>query len=90
MPVIDNADRHRFELEEDGEIAFADYRLQGDTVVLPHVEAPPALRGTGAAARLMEGALSIIRGRGQRVTPLCSYADAYIRRHREWQDLLAP
>lgn len=90
MAVTDNAARHRFELAEGGEVAFADYRLRGDTVVIPHVEAPHALRGTGAAGRLMEGVLTMIRERGQRVTPLCSYADAYIRRHREWQDLLAP
>lgn len=90
MSVIDNAGKHRFELEEGGEVAFADYRLRGDTVVIPHVEAPPALRGTGAAGRLMEGTLAMIRERGQKVIPSCPYADAYIRRHSGWQDLVAP
>jgi len=86
--VVDNPPAHRFELEEQGQIAFADYRLSGDRVVIAHVEAPRPLRGTGAAGRLMEGALTIVRARGQKVTPLCSYADAYIRRHKGWQDLL--
>jgi predicted GNAT family acetyltransferase len=87
--VTDNAAESRFELEEQGEVAFADYRRRGEVLVIPHVEAPMALRGTGAAARLMEGALEIVRQRGEKVIPTCSYAAAYIRRHKQWQDLLA-
>ena len=87
--VIDNTARARFELEEAGLTAFADYRIRGDVLVIPHVEAPTALRGTGAAGRLTEGLLRIVRSRGQKVIPSCPYADAYIRRHKEWQDLLA-
>ena len=87
--VTDNQADHRFVLVEQGETAFATYRLRGDTVVIPHVEAPAALRGTGAAGRLMEGVLGLVRERGLKVEPLCSYADAYIRRHGEWRDLLA-
>jgi hypothetical protein len=87
--VRDNAERKRYELTEDGRLAWADYHRNGDVVVLPHIEADPALRGTGAAGRLMEGVLANIRAEGLKVTPLCSYAVAYIRRHREHQDLLA-
>ncbi len=52
------------------------------------MEAAPALRGTGAAGRLMEGVLASARAEGLRVVPLCSYAAAYIRRHPEHHDLL--
>lgn len=90
MSVIDNAALHRFELEEQGQVAFADYRMRGPRLMeIPHVEAPLALRGTGAAGRLMEGVLTRARERGWRVVPSCPYADAYIRRHGEWLDLLA-
>lgn len=87
--VVDNPARQRFELEEQGLVAFADYRREDGRLLLPHVEAPHALRGTGAAGRLMEGLLSIVRERDLKVTPLCSYAAAYIQRHKEHQDLLA-
>ena len=87
--VVDNLERSRFELEEQGLVAFADYRLQGERLVIPHVEAPPALRGTGAAGRLMAGLLDIVRQRGLRVVPVCPYAAVFIRRHTEYQDLLA-
>ena len=86
--VSDNVAEGRFELVEQGMTAFADYRLSDSRLVIPHVEAPPALRGTGTAGRLMEGVLTQARARGLKVVPLCGYAAAYIRRHREWQDLL--
>ncbi len=86
--VTDNAARSRFELAEADGVAFADYRRDAGRMVIPHVEAPEALRGTGAAGRLMEGVLSIARQEGLKVVPLCSYAAAYIRRHAEHQDLL--
>jgi hypothetical protein len=86
--VIDNSEGRRFELAMDGELAFADYRLAGDVVRITHVETPLALRGGGVASRLMAGALAIIRGRGQKVKPVCPYAVAYIKRHPAEQDLL--
>jgi len=87
--VVDNPDRHRFELIEDGQTAFADYRRSGDQLILPHVEAPPALRGKGTAGRLMAGVLELARARGLKVVPVCPYAVAYIRRNPQYQDLLA-
>jgi predicted GNAT family acetyltransferase len=86
--VVDNPGKGRFELEEQGLVAFADYRLEGGRLVIPHVEAPPALRGTGTAGRLMTGLLEEARSRGLKVVPLCPYADAFIRRHPEYQDLV--
>lgn len=87
--VTDNTQQRRFELEEQGEIAFADYSLAGDTLVLPHVEAPNALRGTGAAGRLMDGVVAQARERNLKLRPLCSYAVAWLKRHPEHNDLLA-
>ncbi len=87
--VVDNTARHRFELTEQGLTAFADYRLDGVRLVIPHVEAPPALRGTGAAGRLMTGVLDQVRERGLKVVPVCPYAKVFIQRHPEYRDLVA-
>jgi predicted GNAT family acetyltransferase len=87
--VVDNLEKSRFELEEQGLVAFADYRLDGGRLVIPHVEAPPALRGTGTAGRLMGGVLDEARRRGLKVVPVCPYAAAFIQRHPEYQDLVA-
>lgn len=87
--VRDNREKGRFELEEGGAVAFADYRREGGTLVIRYVEAPPILRGTGAAGRLMQGVMEIARAEGMKVVPRCGYAAAWIRRHKEWHGLLA-
>jgi len=86
--IRDNADRHRFELERNGQIAFATYERRGSYLVIRHVEAAIPLRGTGAAGDLMRGVAEIARSEGRKITPLCGYAFAWIRRHREYSDLL--
>ncbi|MDB5461317.1 MAG: N-acetyltransferase [Caulobacteraceae bacterium] len=88
--VIDNEGRHRFELPVDGQVVFASYRREPGHWVITYVEAPPALRGTGAAGRLMQGVLDEARARGVTVTPLCDYARAYMKRHPQYADLFAP
>ena len=86
--IFDNTALSRFELEEEGELAFADYRLEDNLLILPHVEAEPALRGKGTAGRLMGGLLELAREKGWKVRPICGYAAAYIERHPEFKELL--
>ncbi|MEO8926973.1 MAG: GNAT family N-acetyltransferase [Caulobacteraceae bacterium] len=86
-PIHDNPAAHRFELEEAGHIVFADYRRAAGRLILDHVEAPPPLRGSGAAGRLMEGVVAEARREGLKITPLCGYAAAWLRRHTEHADL---
>ncbi len=90
-PVVDDRDHDRYELTENGHVAFADYRRKAGTnvIVIPHVEAPEALRGTGAAGRLMEGVAAHARAEGLKIVPSCPYADAWFKRHPDEADLLA-
>ncbi len=87
--VTDNQARHRFELTVDGETAFALYRREPGHIAITYVEAPVALRGTGAAGRLMQGVVDQARAEGVKVTPICGYAVAWMKRHPEYGDLLA-
>lgn len=84
----DNVAAHRFELDVEGHIAFADYRRQGERLVIDHVETPVALRGAGVASQVMQGVADTARGQGLKVLPLCSYAVAWFQRHPEQADLL--
>jgi uncharacterized protein len=86
--IRDNAEKGRFELEIDGQVVFASYRRQGPRLAIYHVEAPPKLRGTGAAGRLMQGVCDIARNEGRKVVPFCGYASAWIRCHRAYSDVL--
>ncbi|HEY1752202.1 MAG TPA: GNAT family N-acetyltransferase [Caulobacteraceae bacterium] len=84
MPdVKDNPQKSRFEMVEDGQVVFADYRREGRRIFIDHVEAPIALRGAGAAGRFMEGLVAEARREGAMLVPICSYAVAWLRRHPE-------
>ncbi len=87
--VKNNVAKSRYELEVDGEIVFGDYRRQGEVLAVTHVEAPEALRGSGAAGRFMQGLMETARAEGFTVKPLCGYAAAWLRRHPEYADLTA-
>ena len=84
----DNVALQRFEWTEGGHVAFADYVRQGGLLVLPHVEAPAALHGTGAAGRLMQALADHARANGLKLRPVCSYAVAWLQRHADQADLL--
>lgn len=88
--VRDDPARRRFELELDGELAFVDYRRDGRKLLLTHAEVPPALRGGGVGSALVKGTLALVRERGEKVVPLCSFVAHYMERHPEVQDLLWP
>ncbi|MFN6998378.1 MAG: GNAT family N-acetyltransferase [Aquincola tertiaricarbonis] len=79
----------RFEAIVDGLRCEADYQLDGTTMLMTHTGVPRELEGRGIAAQLVKAALAWAREQGLRVRPLCSYVDAYMRRHTEWQDLRA-
>jgi len=84
----DNPAQNRFELEVDGKVVYANYRRNGSTLYIPYVEAPPSLRGTGAAGRLMQGVMERARAEGLKVVPICSYAALWVRRHKEFHDVV--
>lgn len=86
--MIDNDDKHRFEAEENGKLVFANYREHDGRYLLTHVEADPALRGTGAAARLMEAIVAHARANNLKLVPRCSYAVAWFARHPDASDLI--
>jgi predicted GNAT family acetyltransferase len=65
--VRDNKSQHRFELDVEGTVAFANYRLTPGTVIITHTETPRALRGRGIASELVGGALELIRADGLKV-----------------------
>lgn len=85
--ISNNTARHRYELEEEGQVAFADYRLEGNMLYIKHVESPTELRGKGTAGRLMEGIANESRTQGYKIIPICGYAAAWLKRHDEYKDI---
>ncbi len=71
----------RFELDTGTAVAFANYRLESQTLFIDYVEAPPVLRGTGAAGRLMQHIADLAQTKGYKMVPICGYAAAWISRN---------
>ena len=79
----------RYEMDEEGLTSYADYRLQGDRMYLDYVFSPVPLRGTGASGRLMAALAADARAKRLKITPICGYAAAWLRRSHEFRDLVA-
>jgi len=79
----------RYELDEQGLTTYADYRRTGDRLYIDYVFAPPALRGSGASGRLMTAVSQAARAEGLKITPICGYAAAWLRRSAEFRDLVS-
>jgi hypothetical protein len=88
LAVIDQADRSRYELVLDGTVVgYAPYSVDGDVMTLPHIETAAPHRGKNFAARLMGGIVDDARYRSLHIRPLCGYADAYLQRQPDTDDL---
>lgn len=85
----DNKSLSRFELEVNGSIAFATYSLNGKTLSIDYVFAPEELRGTGAAGKLMEEVSQYAKKENLKIIPICGYAAVWLKKHKEYRDLLA-
>ncbi|MGN6580332.1 MAG: GNAT family N-acetyltransferase [Bordetella sp.] len=89
IDITHDESRGRFACIVDGYHCELDYRVDGQRMVILHTGVPHQVGGRGIAADLTCAALDTARSRGWKVLPLCSYAEAYVRRHPEYSDLLA-
>lgn len=87
--LTDNAGANRYEMPVDGGLAFVAYRRNGDVLTLDHAEVPSVLEGKGLGSRLVKATLDDVRERGLKVVPRCGFIRAYMRRHPEYDDLVA-
>ena len=89
--VTDNPDLGRFELRVDGEVAgYSEYLPAGESVIVAHTEIESGHEGEGLGSTLVAATLDAIRASGKTVIPTCPFTAAFIRRHREYVDMVAP
>jgi predicted GNAT family acetyltransferase len=89
IQVKHDPDSHRFLASVDGVQAELDYESAAGVMRLTHTGVPSAIGGRGVAAELVRTALEHARAEGLKVVPACSYVAAYIKRHPEYEDLMA-
>jgi len=87
--VVHDTAGHRFTVQMDGHEAELVYVPEDGAIAIVHTGVPTEIGGLGVAADLVKAALEFARAQGLKVAPRCSYAEAYVRKHREYDDLLA-
>jgi len=80
---------HRLELKTEGSIAFIKYKLLRNELFLIHTEVPPALEGKGVGTALVQKTLQFAKDNNYKIVPLCPFVQAYLKRHPEWNVLVA-
>jgi len=88
LDVRNNHDKHRFEVQIDGQLAMIEYMEREGMIIFTHAEVPPALEGQGIASRMAHVALEYAAAQQLKVLPLCPFVASYIRRHPQYQPLV--
>jgi predicted GNAT family acetyltransferase len=89
--VTDNRELAHYEVRVDDQLAgFIHYRAASGVVTMMHTEVDAGLQRRGIGSALVAGALDDVRARGLKVRPQCPFVAAYIERHPEYAELVAP
>lgn len=87
--VRDDPANARYEVVVDGESAGgAYYQLSDERVVFTHTEVDPKWGGKGVGSTLAQFALEDVRATGRQAIPICPFIVDYLRRHREYLDIV--
>ncbi|GAA4925066.1 GNAT family N-acetyltransferase [Mucilaginibacter defluvii] len=89
IELINNEPIHNFELHVDGHRAFVDYLKKNDKYYLIHTEVPQELEGKGIASALVEKVFEYIEQHNSKIVPLCVYVQSFLKRHTEWNRVVA-
>jgi predicted GNAT family acetyltransferase len=90
-PVFANdTGARRYRMSVGGEeVGYVEYDPVGSaSLLIKHTEVAPAHEGKGYAAALVRHVLEDLRARGMTVIPICPYTMGFVRRHREYLDVV--
>ena len=91
LTVVDNPDRSRYELRDDGHlVGFTEYHERDDGVlVFPHTVITVPKRGAGYGSTLVQGALDDVRAKGRTIVAECPFVKQFLGEHPDYADLEA-
>ena len=91
LRIINKPDQHRYEASADNVLAaYCEYNLVGDAIMFTHTEVLPEHEGKGYGSTLARFVLDDARGQGKHVIPVCQFIAGFLRKHREYVDLVRP
>ncbi|WP_345947534.1 GNAT family N-acetyltransferase [Mucilaginibacter sp. PAMB04274] len=89
IELVNNEAIHNFELVVDGYRSFIDYKIKDEKIYLIHTEVPAELKGKGVAEAIVEKTFNYIEQHHLKLVPMCTYVQVYLKRHPQWNRLLA-
>ncbi len=81
---------NRLELEVQGITAFIKYKLSNEMLFLIHTEVASGLEGKSVGSAIVHKALQYAKDSNYKVVPICPFVQSYLKRHKEWGDIIAP
>ena len=87
--VENNRAEEQFETTVDGHRGVLTYSEHGGKLYLLHTSVDDALEGKGVGSALVRTAAEYAREAGVRIVPFCPFAQAWLKRHHEYDDLVA-
>jgi predicted GNAT family acetyltransferase len=89
LRVVDNPSRQQYHawLGRDF-VGYSEYETEPGRVVFTHTVVKPQFEGRGIGSRLAQHVVDDARDRGLRITPVCPFIRAYLRRHEEYDAIV--
>ena len=88
--VVHVPEKNRYELRLDGKlVALAAYHRRNGRISFTHTEVDPSCEGRGFGSKLAAAVLEDAAREGLKVRPLCPFIAYYIKKHPEYEKLVA-
>ncbi len=89
LTTVNNLAASRYEASLGGRTAgYSSYEEKDGRVTFVHTVVRPEFEGRGVGSRLTKFAIDDVRARGLRITPVCPFVRAYLRRHVEYDSIV--
>ena len=82
--TIHKPESNRFEIHEDGAVAYVEYNIQGGGLNILHTIVPMRLENRGIGSALVRTAYDWARSEGLQPMATCQFAHIWLRRHPEY------
>ena len=88
IQVTHNIKGGQFEVQLEDQLAYLEYRLGVDSIIIMNTEVPQALEGRGIGGTLVKASLEYARAYQLGVVAFCPFVQSYLKRHPEYQDMV--
>lgn len=89
ITITNNTAQRRYEAAIGGQLAgYCEYNLLREAIMFTHTEVLTEHEGKGVGSALARHVLDEAREKGLHVIPVCPFIAGYIRKHRDYVDLV--